>query len=151
YRKGLFDRLGRVEDIEYHVVHGPPPPGSDLIIAPGPYDFPNSHIEPVNLRIGRAVLVYQPVIRRVLRGEFDAAVVGEDLKFISNLLVRLILRLQRRPVLIWGFGYHQMERPRHSAREILIEKGRRLVKRAMLALSSAYMVYTPTGARRLVE
>jgi glycosyltransferase involved in cell wall biosynthesis len=150
YRKSFFARLNEGADMDFAVVHGRAPRGSDIIEASPPFDFPNIEVNNRELRFLGRTFIWQPVLWRAIRGEFDAAVIGEEVKFLSNIAVALALRLRGRPFLFWGFGYHQYDRPQEAwvARATsAIAAG---IKGLMYRMASGYLVYTDGGRRALL-
>jgi glycosyltransferase involved in cell wall biosynthesis len=107
YRARFFEALNASSEHEYVVFHGDPPSRSGHTPAPEPLRFPNVRSRNLEIRLGRRVLIYQPVLRRVLSGGFDAIVVGHEFKFVSAMLLFGLFRIMRKPALLWGHGYHR--------------------------------------------
>jgi len=149
YRKSFYQRLGKFGTVNYVVVHGSAPKGSDLILASPPYDFQNIKVNNLEGRFAGRSWIWQPVVWRVLRGEFQAVVIGDEIKFLSNLAVAVIMTFRRRPVILWGFGYHQY----HVVQESLLARISAHVavylKSLMYRFSSGYLVYTESGQKVL--
>lgn len=141
YRVRFFERLAVAGEIEIVVVHGQAPSGSGHVAAPGPFRFGNLFRRSLELRFGDRQLIYQPVVREVLRGGFDAAVIGQEFKLLSNVILLALFKATGRPVLIWGHGYH-----RESAHWLA-----RMASTLVARLADGYLVYTEGGARRLRE
>lgn len=139
YRERMFEQLAAVDGIEFVVVHGQAPTGSGHVAAPGPFGFANLFRRSIELRFGSRQLIYQPVVREVLRGGFDAAVIGQECKLLSNIILLALFKATGRPVLIWGHGYH-----RESAHWLA-----RMASTLAARLADGYLVYTEGGARRL--
>jgi len=139
YRERFYTRLNAEGANAYVVFHGPAPSGTGHVAAPGPFTFPNVFRRSHELRVGSQTFIYQPVLRAILDGEFDAAVIGHEYKLLTNLLLLAAFKWARKPVLLWGHGYH-----RQSAHWLA---------RAMSALGArladGYLVYTAGGAERL--
>jgi glycosyltransferase involved in cell wall biosynthesis len=149
YRKAFFERLNKDAAIDFVVVHGNPPTRSDLIPASPPFEFPNVPITNVEWSLGSTRFVWQPVLWRVVRGDFDAAVIGDEVKFLSNVALSLVLFAYGRPVFLWGFGFHQYDRPPEGllARMMAAVVGE--AKRLLYRKTSGYLAYTEGGARAL--
>jgi glycosyltransferase involved in cell wall biosynthesis len=107
YRARFFELLNASSDHEYIVFHGDSPGGSGHTCAAEPLNFPNVRSHNLEIRLGSRTLVYEPVVRRVLGGNFDAVVVGHEVKFISSMLLFGLFRVMRKPALLWGHGYHR--------------------------------------------
>lgn len=149
YRKSFFHRLNEFAAFDYVVVHGSAPRGTDYILATPPFDFPNIAIENHELRIAGRSCIWQPVVWRVIRGEFDAAVIGEEIKFVSNLAIALVMRLRRRPVLIWGFGFHQYVAPQNTIFARIAANLVNNFKKLFFRIASGFLVYTEGGMKAL--
>jgi len=149
YRKSFYNRLNELGLFQYIVIHGSAPRGSDLILAPLPYDFPNIKIDNRELHFLGRTWIWQPVVWRVIRGDFDAIVIGDEIKFISNLAVALIMLLRRRPVILWGFGYHQYTVVQESLLGRITASFANFFKKIMYRFASGYLVYTEGGRRAL--
>src|SRR5687768_2096580 len=83
YRVAFFELLNRRSEREYVVFHGDPPTGTGARRAAGPFRFPNVEVRSLQLRVSGRPIVYQPVLRRVLRGRFDGVVLGPVMKLVS--------------------------------------------------------------------
>jgi glycosyltransferase involved in cell wall biosynthesis len=150
YRKSFFHRLNALGTIEYVVAHGAAPRGSDIVLAPPPFDFPNLPVTNYELPICDRSLIWQPIVWRVIKGEFDGAVFGDDVKFLSSLIALLALRFRGRPVLLWGFGFHQYSAPPDRLLARLLAALAAAYKRKVLyRLVSGYLVYTEGGKQAL--
>ena len=149
YRKSFFSRLNEGSDIDFVVVHGRAPAGSDIIEASPPFDFPNIHVTNREFRILGRRFIWQPVVGQVIAGKFDCAVLGEEIKFLSNFIIALAMRLRGRPVLLWGFGYHQYDRPISTWYEKVISGVATRLKRLLNRYVSGYLVYTESGEKAL--
>jgi glycosyltransferase involved in cell wall biosynthesis len=93
--------------------------------------------------------MWQPVLWRAIRGEFDAAVIGEELKYLSNIALALVLRMRGRPFLFWGFGYHQYDRPQETRLARATAAAAGWAKKLLCGVASGYLVYTQGGERAL--
>jgi glycosyltransferase involved in cell wall biosynthesis len=120
-----------------------------MIEASPPFPFPNIQVENRIFKIAGRLFVLQPLIWRVLRGEFDGAVIGAEVKYLSNLVIAFLLRLRGRPVILWGFGYHQYDRPQRSMLARVTAGAAGSLKRIVCRVSSGYLVYTKGGERAL--
>jgi glycosyltransferase involved in cell wall biosynthesis len=149
YRKPFFARLNENSAIEFVVIHGRAPEGGDMIEASPPFPFPNIEVRNRLFKVAGRSVVWQPIVWRALRGEFVGAVIGEDAKYLSNLVLAFLLRLRGRPVLLWGFGYHQYDRPPQSVRDRVTSIAAATLKRMTFAIASGHLVYTEGGKRAL--
>jgi glycosyltransferase involved in cell wall biosynthesis len=145
YRKSFFERLNSGSEIEFVVVHGRAPRGSDIIEAVGPFNFPNIKVRNREIRIGGRSFLWQPVFWRAVRGEFDAAVIGEEVKYLSSIAVALVLWLRNRPFVLWGFGYHQYDRPQETSLARISASIAGGFKRMLYRVAAGYLVYTKRG------
>lgn len=150
YRRSFFERLAGAGAVDYVVAYGEPPRGTNYYVAPEPYDFPAMRIVNREFRLGGKGLVWQTLVRR-FAWHFDAAVLGEEVKFLSHFLVMALAKLSGRPVLLWGFGY----RPHYIATRTQARLARWLThlgglpRLLMVKLCDGYMVYSPAGAAAL--
>lgn len=149
YRKSFFSRLNEASDIDFVVVHGRAPTGSDIIEALPPFDFPNIHVKNHEFRILGRRFIWQPVVAQAIAGNFDGAVLGEEIKYLSNIIIALAMRLRGRPVLLWGFGYHQYDRPVSTWYQKAISGVATWLKRLLNRYISGYLVYTAGGEKAL--
>ena len=95
----------------------------------GPFAFPNRRVQNHEFRIGPATAVYQPVLKEILTGGYDAVVLSAEAKFIANTALALLAPLRGIAVLYWGFGYH----PQRGFRDSDAAPQRRLFKRRQCA------------------
>jgi glycosyltransferase involved in cell wall biosynthesis len=149
YRKSFFERLNKSSNIEFVVVHGHAPTGSDIIEASPPYDFPNIKVENREFCIFGRAFIWQPVVAQVIAGAFDGAVIGEEIKYFSNIVIALAMRLRQRPTLLWGFGYHQYDRAASTWHQRAISSAVTWFKRVLYRRVSGYLVYTESGEKAL--
>ena len=150
YRKPLFQRLNALGTIEYVVAHGAAPRGTDLLLAQPPFDFPNLPVTNYEIAIFDRSLVWQPIVWRVIKGEFDGAVFGDEVKYISSLIALLALRFRRRPALLWGFGFHQYGDPPRTLLERVVATVAAVFKQKIwYRLASGYLAYTEGGKQAL--
>jgi glycosyltransferase involved in cell wall biosynthesis len=149
YRLALYERLGAIDEVEYTVFHGDPPRGSGHRGAAGPFAFPEVRLESRELRAGGKSLVYQPALRRIAGPGFDAAVIGAELKLLANSALFPLLKLRRRPVLLWGQGIEKDE-DRGAAMRMLY-RGGGLLRGLAARHADGYLAYTAGGRQRLIE
>ncbi len=149
YRKPFFVRLNEDSPIDFVVIHGRAVPGSDLIEAPPPFPFPQIEVANRSFAIIGRSFVWQPIVHRALRGEFDAAVIGDEVKFLSNFVVAAVLWALGRPVVLWGFGYHQYDRPQRTLASRATAFMARALKGLLHRVASGYLVYTDGGEQAL--
>jgi glycosyltransferase involved in cell wall biosynthesis len=139
YRRGFFERLNACSDTTYVVVHGRAPSGTGHVALPEPYAFPNLRVRNRELRLRGRRVIYQPILRRVLFGGFDAIVIGHEIKFPASMLLFALFKLLRKPVILWGHGYH-----RSSASGIA-----RRTSAALALAADGYLAYTEMSVERL--
>ena len=130
------------------IVHGRAPAGSDIVEASPPFRFPHIRVCNKEFRLFGLKFIWQPVVSQVLAGKFDAAVLGEEIKFLSNLAILLVMRARGRPVFLWGFGYHQYDRAPVGLRQRLISVAESVVRRLLFHSVSGFLVYTEGGQTR---
>lgn len=152
YRKPLYDRLAKLEDFEYVIACGEPPRGNKYIVAQRPYDFPTLPVANKEILIGKKSVIWQTLFRRFWR-EFDAAILGDEVKYLSHLAVIIAAKIRRRPVVLWGFGYWSSYNPLSAGRP----EGRfagwfgRALQRARVRLADGFLAYTDSGAAALAK
>jgi glycosyltransferase involved in cell wall biosynthesis len=147
YRARLYEELGAMEEVEYVVFHGDAPRATGHRAAAGPFSFADVRVASRELQLGRKTLVYQPVVREIAWGEFDAAVLGGELKLLANAALFPLLKLRRRPVLLWGQAIDKQE-DGGGAKRALGRAGE-LLRAAAARRADGYLVYTDGGRRRL--
>jgi glycosyltransferase involved in cell wall biosynthesis len=147
YRRAFFDRLGRITSREYIVFHGEAEPGSGVVAASPPFSFTNVRVHNRFLRFLGRTLVYQPVLRPIMAGDFDALVIGHEVKYLANLLLLLQFRLRGKPVLLWGFG-RNLDIDAKSRSCLGARVGRLIahLQRGMMFAATDFMAYTDSGA-----
>ena len=159
YRVRFFELLNQRNGSEYVVFHGHPPSGIGQEAATGPFAFPNVFVDNRELVLaGSRSVTYQPVVRSIQGGGFDAVVLGSHLQFVSNHVVFVLSRLVGRAVLYWGHGFERVPHfaaSTHSGwgRSALLERLSRLgvqLKYAVSRLPDGYLVYSAGGAERLL-
>lgn len=139
YRVRLFEMLNDITGNEYVVFHGDPPRGVGHQAVAGPFRFPNVRVNNREIAIARSSVIYQPVLRAVLRGGFDALIVGHEIKFVASMMLFAWFKATGRPALLWGHGLHRPNAlwPARTSS--------RLLARA----ADAYLAYTPKGRDQL--
>jgi len=133
YRVRFFELLSQQSDIDYVIVYGPPPSGTGHFASPGPFGFPTLKLTTRELSLGRRTLIYHS-IAPVLRGRFDALVIGTHLLLIANHVLFAAFKARGKPVLYWGHGHEQAEAA---------------LKSRLARLADGYLAYTEGGAARL--
>jgi glycosyltransferase involved in cell wall biosynthesis len=152
YRVPLYELLARRGQAEYVVFHGAPPSWIGVPAAEGPFKFPERRVKNHEIRIGPATAVYQPVLREILSGGYDAVVLSAEAKYISNIALALAAPLRRIAVLYWGFGYHPQRGFRDSdTPQRGMFGGVNFLKDALTRMADGYLAYTTTGVEKLVE
>jgi glycosyltransferase involved in cell wall biosynthesis len=151
YRMAFYELLAERGSFDYVVFHGAPPSWVGTPELKGPFAFPQRRVNNREFNIGPLTLVYQPVVREILTGGYDAIVITTEGKFISNQLLALLCKFRGIAVLQWGFGYH----PPRGSRERDVPNRPLLaittfIKKRMTRLADGFIAYTKTGADRLV-
>ncbi|MFZ0739693.1 MAG: glycosyltransferase family 4 protein [Candidatus Acidiferrales bacterium] len=150
YRVRFFELLNRASGTQYVVFHGVPASNTAWIAAEGPFDFPNRWTENRELHIGGWLAIYQPVIREILGGGYDAVVLGHEVKFLSNILLALLCKARGIRVVYWGFGYHlKMGFDFMEEKKGWISWLAARAKDGLTRLADGYLAYTKGGAERL--
>lgn len=149
YRLRLYERLGEISEVEYTVFHGDPPGASGHRAAAGPFAFSEVRLGSREMRFGSKSLVYQPALRRIAGPGFDAAVIGAELKLLANAALFPLLKLRRRPVLLWGQALEKRE-DRGTMMHALY-RGGGMLRLAAARRADGYLAYTAGGRRRLIE
>ncbi len=152
YRVRFYELLARGGQAEYTVFHGAPPSWIGVPAAEGPFNFPNRWVRNREFRLGPATAVYQPVVREILTGGYDAVVLSAEAKFIANGVLALLGPLCGLSVLYWGFGYHPQRGFRDSdAPHRRLFGGVNSAKNVLTRMADGYLAYTATGAEKLAE
>jgi glycosyltransferase involved in cell wall biosynthesis len=151
YRVRFYELLAERGGVDYVVFHGAPPSWVGTPELKGPLAFPQRRVNNREFRVGPLTLVYQPVIREIMTGGYDAIVITTESKFVANLLLVLLCKPRGIAVLYWGFGYH----PPRGSREgdvpnPLMLKITTAIKKAFTRLSDGFIAYTKSGAERLI-
>jgi glycosyltransferase involved in cell wall biosynthesis len=149
YRKSFFHRLDAIGVIDYVIVQGQAPRGTDLILAEPPFDFPTLPVKNLEVACWGISLVWQPIVWKAIKGEFDGAVFGDEVKFLSSLFATVALRLRGRPVLLWGFGFHQYKGA-DTLRARITTALAAFYKKIFYCLVSGYLAYTELGKQALL-
>jgi glycosyltransferase involved in cell wall biosynthesis len=148
YRVRFFELLDELGTHDYVVFHGRPPSGLGHYAAEGPFSFPNVEFANRELRVAGKSLIYQPMLRELLRGGFGAAILGTHVQFLSNHFALFSLKALGRPVLYWGHGSEKATGGSRLAMSLSLAASR--IKRGTVRLADGYLAYTPGGARQLV-
>jgi glycosyltransferase involved in cell wall biosynthesis len=148
YRKSFYELLNKDSTTEYVVAYGPAPSGSDITEASPPFNFPNIPVKNHCLKLGHQVFIWQQLVFRAISGNFDAVIVGDEVKVLSNVIIAIIFWILRRPVLLWGLGFHWTEELR-TWREQCIAACAYSIKNGLYSIASGYLVYTDGGAAAL--
>lgn len=151
YRVRFYELLAERGGFDYVVFHGAPPSWVGTAELTGPFAFPQRRVENREFRVGPLTLIYQPVLREILFGGYDAIVITSESKFISNLMLAFFGKLSGIAVLHWGFGYH----PPRGARESdvpnpLLLKITTAIKKGFTRIADGFIAYTKNGAEQLI-
>jgi glycosyltransferase involved in cell wall biosynthesis len=148
YRVEFFERLARSAEVEYVIFHGQPRGGTGHRAAPGPFSFANVALDNRELRVAGKTLLYQPAIRSVAGPGFDAAVLGAELGLPANVALFPLLKLRKRPAILWGQG-GEKEEDRGRLLGAVAGVGSRL-KTSAARSADGYIAYTDGGRERLL-
>jgi glycosyltransferase involved in cell wall biosynthesis len=148
YRRRLYELLAE-RATEYVVFHGDPPPGTGHRAASPPFAFPNVWVHNRFASLAGRTVVYQPVLKAIMRGGFDAVVLGGEVKYLSSVGLFFAGKARRRPVVLWGQGTEKAEDVRGMAAALSGAGGR--LKIAAARAADGYLVYTEGGAAQLRE
>jgi glycosyltransferase involved in cell wall biosynthesis len=151
YRVRFYELLAQRGGFDYVVFHGAPPSWVGIPELKGPFAFSQRRVENHEFRVGPLTLIYQPVVREILFGGYDAIVITSESKFIANLLLALLCKLRGIAVLHWGFGYH----PPRGARESdtpnpAMLKITTAIKKWFTGIADGFIAYTKNGAEQLI-
>jgi glycosyltransferase involved in cell wall biosynthesis len=146
YRIAFFEQLARSNEIDYVVFHGKPPSGRGHRAATKPLGFPNVQVENRELTVAGRQVVAQPIVRTIARGSFAGAVLGAELKLLSNVAVAALLSAWGKPVVLWGHGYDK----RDEGGEGPIRGVAGALKSWYARRAAGYLAYTTGGAERLL-
>jgi glycosyltransferase involved in cell wall biosynthesis len=148
YRLRFFEELSVKGAHDYVVIHGAPPSGSGHYAAEGPFLFPNVSVRTHELSLAGKSLIYQPMLRRVLRDRFDAIVLGTHVRFLSNHLILAAFKLVGRPVFYWGHARESPTGDSRLARSMSLVASQ--IKDRTTRIADGYLAYTKGGADRLI-
>lgn len=146
----FYDILNARSDYEYVVFHGEPPKGTGWLNAPGPFDFPNKDIVNHTIPVFGWRMVFQPVIREIMTGGYDAIIMCHELKFVSNLILLPLCKLRGIKIIYWGFGYHANVGLNHNEKAMPLQaKIAGGMKDRLAKLADGFLAYTQKGAERM--
>lgn len=149
YRVRFFELLNARSEHDYVVFHGKPPSGIGHHAAEGPFDFPNVNVTNHELYVAGKSLIYQGVMRKIVRERFNAVIMGTHVQFLSNHLVLLTFKAIGRPVLYWG---HAVEKTTGGSRVAMsLSRAALHVKRRTIHFADGYLAYTKSGAKQLLD
>lgn len=144
--------LNRIGSYDYVVFHGDPPADSGWVAAPGPHDFPNRRVINRDVKLPGWRAVYQPVLREIMTGGYDAVILGHEIKFISNLMLLPLCKLRGIKVIYWGFGYHaDIGLDMRADTTPWVKRLATGFKDGMAKLADGYLAYTERGRKRMIE
>ena len=109
YRIRFYERLNELSEFEYTVIHGKPCNQSGHFEVNQNFNFPNYQIENKEFKSLGFPVIYQPVILHIFRARYDAVIVGDEVKFVANVVLFFLRKVLRKKVLVWGFGYHRID------------------------------------------
>jgi len=148
----FYEQLARTGRARYVVFHGDPPSWIGMPALDGPFGFPERRVRNHEFHVGPATAVYQPVLREILTGGYEAVVLSAEVKFASNVLLALLGPLRGIAVLYWGFGYHPQRGFRDSdTPHRRLFGAANLLKNSLTRMADGYLAYTRTGVEKLAE
>jgi glycosyltransferase involved in cell wall biosynthesis len=151
YRVRFYELLAERGGFDYVVFHGAPPSWVGAPELEGPFAFSQRRVTNHEFRVGPMSLIYQPVVREILTGGYDAIVITSEAKFVSNLLLALLCKLRGIAVLHWGFGYHPPRGSRESDVPNPLLGVTTFIKKCFTKFADGFIAYTKSGAERLIE
>jgi len=149
YRVKFYELLNRAGAISYVVFHGAPPSDSGHHEVCRKFDFPNVRVVNRVVSLGGYRAIYQPVMKQVASGSYDAVVLGHEVKFLSNLMLFALCKLTGTPVLWWGHGFAKEEM--RSLRIPLLSQAVEALKFQLARSADRYLVYSEGGSERLQQ
>lgn len=149
YRVRFYELLHERSEIEYVVFHGSAPSRTGHVAVPGPFVFPNVWTDNRQLMISGQVLMYQPIVRRLMATRWDAIVVAPYIRLLSNLILAPLLKARGSAVIAWGHGFEQEED--HDPAIAMILRMMALFKSRLARSTDGYLVYTARGAQHLAS
>ena len=148
YRQAFFERVGAIAERRYIVFHGQPEPGSGVVAATPPFGFENVEVRNRFLTVVGRTLVYQPVFSRIAHGDFDALVIGHEVKYLANIALAPLFRTFGKPVLLWGFGRNtDIKLYQRSRLGLAVGRAVSFAQGRMLRRATDFLAYTEAGAR----
>lgn len=149
YRVKFFQLLNEKSDNQYVVFHGSPPSNTGHREFDGVLNFPNITVNNLEFPFLGRTLIYQPILKTILFGSYDAVVLGLELKFICNIPLFFLCKVLGKPVVWWGHGF---EREEESSLKSPFLSRILVTARAKFAnLADMFIVYTNKGAERLKQ
>ena len=149
YRVKFYELLNRAGDISYVVFHGTPPSDTGHHEVQQTFDFPNVRVVNRQLSWWGYQLIYQPVIKQIVSGAYDAVVLGHEVKFVSNLILFVLCKLRGIPVIWWGHGFNKQEIRR--LRIPFLSQAVEILKSQLACSADRYLVYSEGGSERLQQ
>lgn len=152
YRKGFFEALAALKNCQYVVASGNSPKGTHYILAEPPFAFSVLTTRNIQFTAFGKNLVWQTLVKKFLT-EFDAAVLGDESKYLSSAAIILLAKILGRPVVLWGFGVVDgiyVDLPRGPVGR-LANWLALAVQRLRLKLADGYLAYTEQGAEGLAK
>jgi len=152
YRRAFYERLGAIAERDYIVFHGEVEPGSGVVAAAPPFGFENVEVRNRFLTVVGRTLVYQPVFSRIAHGDFDALVIGHEVKYLANMALAPLFRALGKPVLLWGFGRNtDIKLYQRSRLGLAVGRAVSFAQRRMLRGATDFLAYTEAGARHAAK
>ena len=149
YRVKFYELLNRAGAISYVVFHGAPPSDTGHHEVCQKFDFPNVRVVNREISLRGHRVIYQPVLKPVVSGSYDAVVLGHEVKFLSNLVLFALCKFIGTPVLWWGHGFSKEEmRP---LRIPLLSQAVEALKYQLARSAERYLVYSEGGSERLQQ
>ncbi len=148
YRTKTFQLLNELPTTSYTIFHGNPPANTGHKEFEGVLNFPNIRVKNVEISLGSCKIIYQPIIKHILFGNYDAVVLGHEIKFLANIVIFCLCKMIGKPVIWWGHGF---EKKQDKLKVLFISSLIANVKTWLAKSADMYIVYTPGGAKKLRE
>lgn len=149
YRVKFYELLNSIGENSYVIFHGSPPSNTGYGEHEGVFVFPNIRVRNYEFSFCGRKIIYQPVVKTILRGSYSAVVLGHEIKFGSNLVLFGLCKVIRKPVIWWGQGFEKAQDDGFMGRLLFPLVTR--VKRWLGRFGDMYIVYTEGGAEKLIQ
>ena len=148
-RVKFYSLLNATGKAKYVVFHGAPPSLTGHPEIKHTFDFPNVTVRNYEISLCGKTIVYQPVLKHIIFGSFDAVVLGHELKVVSNLILFCWCKITAKPIVWWGHGF-QKDKIAGSLNRF-ISKAVVMFKKHLARWTNMFIVYTEGGAAKLID